>query len=172
MQGIRVFNSALDASFKEARISRFKDDLYEKKLLHFQNDVAELDRDLAEVHSQAIRRAERRGRRMVAAELASRASLFRAEFEKFKEAQDFVGDFRECSGSVGTLSKTQDAGHSFLSEIDEMSGHMNECAQAESMVPQIEGRIQKLWDPIAVSEDTAEAGANVADEEGDLDLDL
>ena len=78
MQGMRVFNSALDASFREARISRFKADQPEKKLLRFQNEVAERDRDLAEVHYQAIRREERRGKRMVAAELGRRASLFKA----------------------------------------------------------------------------------------------
>ncbi|KAL0853944.1 hypothetical protein Bca101_059096 [Brassica carinata] len=106
---------------------------------------------------------------MISAELARRASQFEAEFEKFKEVQDYVGDFRECSGLVGTLWKKQDVGYSFLSEVAGMSGHMDECAQAESMVPPIEGRIRQLWDPIAVSEDTVEVGADVADGEGEVD---
>ncbi|KAL0730884.1 hypothetical protein Bca4012_026978 [Brassica carinata] len=96
------------------------------------------------------------------------ASLFDAEFKSFKDAQDYVGDFRECRGSVGTLWKSQDANFCFLSEIAEMSSLMDGCAQAESMVPPIEGRIRELWDPIEVSEDTAEVEADAADEEGEV----
>lgn len=42
---------------------------------------------------------------------------------------------------------------------------MDGCAQAESMVPPIEGRIRELSEPIKVSEDTTEAG----DEGGEVD---
>ncbi|KAF3562002.1 hypothetical protein DY000_02016101 [Brassica cretica] len=45
-----------------------------------------------------------------------------------------------------------------------MSGLMNGCAHAESLVPPIEGRVRQLWDFIEVSEDTAEAGTGVGDE--------
>ena len=95
--------------------------------------------------------------------------MFDAEFRSFKDAQDYVGDFRECRGSVGTLSKSQNADFSFLSEVAEMSGLMDGCAQAESMVPPIEGRIRELWEPIEVSEDTTEAGADAADKGGEVD---
>lgn len=40
-----------------------------------------------------------------------------------------------------------------------MNGFMKDCAHAESLVPPIEGRVRKLWDPIEVSEDTVETGA-------------
>ncbi|KAF2551553.1 hypothetical protein F2Q68_00034094 [Brassica cretica] len=45
-----------------------------------------------------------------------------------------------------------------------MSGLMNGCAHAESLVPPIEGRVRQLWDSIEVSEDTVEAGTGVGDE--------
>uniref|UniRef100_A0A0D2ZRU6 Uncharacterized protein n=1 Tax=Brassica oleracea var. oleracea TaxID=109376 RepID=A0A0D2ZRU6_BRAOL len=109
-EGMRVFNSTLDGSFREA-----------------------------ESHSRALICAERKGRRTIATELARRATLFDAEFRSFKDAQDYVGDFREC------------------------------CGSAKSMVPPIEGRIREVWEPIEVSEDTTEAGADAADEGGEVD---
>ncbi|KAF3606270.1 hypothetical protein DY000_02047877 [Brassica cretica] len=112
---------------------------------------------------------EKKGRRAIAAELARRATLFDAEFRSFKDAQDYAGDFRECRGSVGTLWKSQNADFSFLSQVTEMSGLMDGCAQAESMVPPIERRIRELWEPIEVSEDTTEAGADAADKGGEVD---
>ncbi|KAL0690492.1 hypothetical protein Bca4012_090170 [Brassica carinata] len=93
-----------------------------------------------------------------------RAALFATEFESFKDAQEFVGDFRECHGSVVTLYKSQNEDFSFPAEVAEMSGLMNRCAHAESLVPPIEGRVRQLWDFIEVSEDTAEAGTGVGDE--------
>ncbi|KAF2571270.1 hypothetical protein F2Q70_00004797 [Brassica cretica] len=135
----------------------------------FSNEVAERERRQAESHSRALIRAERKGRRTIAVELARRVMLFDAEFRSFKDAQDYVGDFRECRGSVGTLWKSLNADFSFLSEVDEMSGLMDGCAQAESMVPPIEGRIRELWEPIEVSEDTTEVGADAADEGGEVD---
>uniref|UniRef100_A0A0D3D7Z7 DUF1204 domain-containing protein n=1 Tax=Brassica oleracea var. oleracea TaxID=109376 RepID=A0A0D3D7Z7_BRAOL len=140
-EGMQVFNSTLDRSFREARLSHFKAEEIERKFIRFQNEVAERERRQAESHSQALIRAEMKGRRAIAAELARRTTLFDAEFRSFKDAQDYVGDFRECRGSVGTLWKAQNADFSFLSEVAEMSGLMNGCAQAESMVPPIEGRI-------------------------------
>ncbi|KAF2539894.1 hypothetical protein F2Q68_00021729 [Brassica cretica] len=93
-----------------------------------------------------------------------RAALFATEFESFKDAQKFVGDFRECRGSVATLYESQNEDFSFPTEVAEMSGLMNGCAHAESLVPPIEGRVRQLWDSIEVSEDTAEAGTGVGDE--------
>ncbi|KAF3612125.1 hypothetical protein DY000_02050151 [Brassica cretica] len=79
-------------------------------------------------------------------------------------SQKFVGDFRECRGSVATLYKSQNEDFSFPAEVAEMSGLMNGCPQAEFLVPPIEGRVRQLWDSIEVSEDTAEAGTDVSDE--------
>ena len=139
-------------------MSHFKAEEIERKFIRFQNEVAERERRQAESHSRALIRAERKGRRRIAANLARRATLFDAEFRSFKDAQDYVGDIRECRGSVGTLWKSQNADFSFLSEVAEMSGLMDGCAQAESMVP-----------PIEVSEDKTEAGADAADEGGEVD---
>ncbi|KAL0853945.1 hypothetical protein Bca101_059097 [Brassica carinata] len=93
-----------------------------------------------------------------------RAALFATEFESFKDAQEFVGDFCECRGSVDTLYKSQNKDFSFPAEVAEKSGLMDGCAHAESLVPPIKGRVRQFWDSIEVSEDTAEAGAGVGDE--------
>ncbi|KAF2547203.1 hypothetical protein F2Q70_00022777 [Brassica cretica] len=69
----------------------------------------------------------------------------------------------------GVVFRVPNADFSFLSEVAEMSGLMDGCAQAESMVPPIEGGIQELWEPIEVSEDMTEAGADAADERGEVD---
>ncbi|KAF2555621.1 hypothetical protein F2Q68_00015121 [Brassica cretica] len=92
-----------------------------------------------------------------------------ARGRSFKDTQDYVVDFRECRGPVGTIWKSQNADFSFLSEVAEMSGLMDGCAQAESMVPPIEGRIRELWESIEVSEDTMEEGADAADKGGEVD---
>uniref|UniRef100_A0A0D3BYU8 Uncharacterized protein n=1 Tax=Brassica oleracea var. oleracea TaxID=109376 RepID=A0A0D3BYU8_BRAOL len=96
-----------------------------------------------------------------------------------------------------TPASLANADFSFLSEIAEMSGLMDGCAHAESMVPPIEGRIRELWEPIethlesrcpgiltlisegrrirelwepiTVSEDTTEAGADAVDKGGEVD---
>ncbi|KAL0702375.1 hypothetical protein Bca4012_058497 [Brassica carinata] len=158
-EGMRVFGAALDGSFRGSRISRFKAEEAERELFRFRKEVEERSRKQAELHSRALVRVERRGRRAIAAEMARRAESFATEFESLKEAQEFVGDFRECRGSVSNLHKSQNPGFSFSSEIAEMEGFMSECAHAESLVPPIQGRVRKLCDPIEVSEDTVETGA-------------
>ncbi|KAF2608009.1 hypothetical protein F2Q68_00043988 [Brassica cretica] len=168
-EGMQIFNSTLDGNFREARLSHFKAEEIERKFIRFQNEVAERERRQAESHSRAFIHADRKGRRTIAAELARRAILFDAEFRSFKDAQDYVGDFRECRGSVGTLWKSQNADFSFLSEVAEMSGLMDGCAQAESMVTPIKGRIREPSEPIEVSEDTTKVGADAADESGEVD---
>ncbi|KAF2570033.1 hypothetical protein F2Q70_00003326 [Brassica cretica] len=80
--GMRVFNSTLNGSFREARLSHFKAEEIERKFIRFQNEVAEKERRQAESHSRALIRAERKGRRAIAAELARRATLFDAEFRR------------------------------------------------------------------------------------------
>ena len=164
MQGMRVFNAALDGSFRESRISHFKAEEAERELFRFRKEVEEQSRRQAELHSRALVRAERRGKRTIVAEMKRRAALFATEFESFKDAQEFEGDFRKCRGSVATLYKSQNKDFSFPAEVAEMSGLMDGCAHAESLVPPIEGRVRQLWDSIEVSEDTAEAGAGVGDE--------
>ncbi|KAF2591401.1 hypothetical protein F2Q70_00039097 [Brassica cretica] len=164
VQGMRVFNAALVGSFRESRISHFKAEEAERELFWFWKEVEEENRRQAELHSRALVRAERRGKRAIVAEMKRRAALFATEFKSFKDAQKFVGDFRECRGSVATLYESQKEDFSFPAEVAEMSGLMNGCAHAESLVPPIEGRVRQLWDSIEVSEDTAEAGTGVGDE--------
>ncbi|KAF3502804.1 hypothetical protein F2Q69_00042316 [Brassica cretica] len=155
-EGMGVFNAALDGSFRESRISHFKAEEAERELFRFWKEVEE--------QSRALVRAERRGKRAIVAEMKRRAALCATEFETFKDAQEFVGDFCECRGSVAILYKSQNEDFSFPAEVTEMSGLMNGCAHAESLVPPIEGRDRQLWDSIEVSEDTAEAGTGVGDE--------
>ncbi|KAF3501291.1 hypothetical protein F2Q69_00042604 [Brassica cretica] len=75
---MRVFNSTLDGSFREARLSHFKAKEIERKFIRFQNEVAVREHRQAESHSRALIRAERKGRRTIAAELARKATLFDA----------------------------------------------------------------------------------------------
>ncbi|KAL0733619.1 hypothetical protein Bca4012_009829 [Brassica carinata] len=161
---MRVFNAALDGSFRESRISHFKAEEAERELFRFRKEVEEQSRRQAELHSRALVRAEKRGKTTIVAEMKRRASLFATEFESFKDAQEFVGDFREGRGSVATLYKSQNKDFSFPAEVAEMSGLMDGCSHAESLVPLIEGRVRQLLDSVEVSEDTAEAGAGVSDE--------
>ncbi|KAF3484930.1 hypothetical protein F2Q69_00053832 [Brassica cretica] len=102
---MRVFNAALDGSFRESRISHFKAEEAERELFRFRKEVEEQSRRQAELHSRALVRAERRGKRAIFAEIKRRVALFATEFESFKDAQEFVADFRECRGSVATLYK-------------------------------------------------------------------
>uniref|UniRef100_A0A0D3EBC1 Uncharacterized protein n=1 Tax=Brassica oleracea var. oleracea TaxID=109376 RepID=A0A0D3EBC1_BRAOL len=92
-----VFNSTLDGSFREARLSHFKAEEIERKFIRFQNEVAERERRQAESHSRALIRAERKERRAIPTELARRATLFDAEFRSFKDAQDYVCNTPEPS---------------------------------------------------------------------------
>ncbi|KAF3494473.1 hypothetical protein DY000_02053998 [Brassica cretica] len=101
-KGMKVFNAALDGSFRESRISHFKAEEAERELFRFRKEVEEQSRRQAELHSRALVRAERRGKRAIVAEMKRRAALFASEFESFKDAQKFVGDFCECRGSVAT----------------------------------------------------------------------
>uniref|UniRef100_A0A0D3BUZ0 Uncharacterized protein n=1 Tax=Brassica oleracea var. oleracea TaxID=109376 RepID=A0A0D3BUZ0_BRAOL len=163
-EGMRVFNAAIDGSFWELRISHFKAEEAERELFRFQKEVEEQSPRWAELHSRALVREERRGKTAIVAEMKRRAALFASEFESFKDAQNIVGDFRECRSSVATLYESQQEDFSFPAKIAEMSGLMNGCAHAESLVPLIEGRVRQLWDSIEVSEDTVEAGTGVGDE--------
>ncbi|KAF3607101.1 hypothetical protein DY000_02048220 [Brassica cretica] len=164
VQGMRVFNAALDGSFRESHISHFKAEEAERELFRFRKEIEEQRRRQAELHSRALVRAERREKRAIVAEMKRGAALFATEFESFKDAQKFVGDFRECRGSVATLNESQKEDFSFPAEVAEMSGLMNGCVHAESLVLPIKGRVRQLWDSIEVSEDTVEAGTGVGDE--------
>ncbi|KAL0847172.1 hypothetical protein Bca101_020418 [Brassica carinata] len=167
MQALRAFGDALDSSFRKSKIANFKTKEAEREIFRFRQEVEAQNAKQAELHARALVRAEKIGRRMVAAEVARRAESFAAEFQCFKDAQEFVGDFRECRGSVVNLYKSQNPDFSFDSEIAEMKDFMAECAHAESLVPPVEERFRRLWEPIEVSEDTVEAGADENAEGGE-----
>ncbi|KAF3499518.1 hypothetical protein F2Q69_00042478 [Brassica cretica] len=112
-EGMRVFNAALDGSFRESRISHFKAEEAERELFQFRKEVEEQSRRQAELHSLAL------------------------------DAQKSVGDFRECRGSVATIYESQNEDFSFLAKVAEMLGLMNGCAHAESLFPPIEGRVRR-----------------------------
>ncbi|KAL0715985.1 hypothetical protein Bca4012_065307 [Brassica carinata] len=168
---MRVFGVALDGNFRGSRISRFKAEEAERELFRFRKEVEEQNQRQAELHSRALVGAQRKGRRAIVAEMKRRAESFATEFESFKEAQEFVGNFHECRGSVAIHYKSQNRDFSFSSEISEIKGFMDECAHAESLVPTIERRVRKLWDPIEVSEDTVENGAGGNAEGADEEVD-
>ncbi|KAF3567916.1 hypothetical protein DY000_02017555 [Brassica cretica] len=102
----------------------------ERKFIRFQNEVSERERRQAESHSRALIHAERKGRRTIAAELGELHCLMLS------------------SGVSRTLKTTW------------VTSANAAVWLAESMVPPIEGRIRELWEPIEVSEDTTEAGAD------------
>ncbi|KAF3488811.1 hypothetical protein F2Q69_00053827 [Brassica cretica] len=141
-EGMRVFNAALDGSFRESRISHFKAEEAERELFRFRKEVEEQSRRQAELDFRALVRAERRGKRAIVAETKRRAALLPPN-----------------SGALRMLKNSW-----AIFAIAEMSGLMNGCAHAESLVPPIEGRVRQLWDSIEVSEDTAKAGTGVGDE--------
>lgn len=114
---MRVWGVAIEGNFRVTRLSRFKAEEAERKLFRYRQEVEEQNRRQAELHSRALVRAERKGRRAVAAEMRRRAEVFATEFESFKGAQEFVGDFRECRGSVPILHKTQGKDFSFPAEV-------------------------------------------------------
>ncbi|KAL0742026.1 hypothetical protein Bca4012_083539 [Brassica carinata] len=142
---MRVFKAALDGSFRESHISHFEAEEAERELFRFRKEVEEQSRRQAELHSRALVRAERKGKRTIVAAMKRRAALFASEFESFKDAQEFVGDFREFHGSVATLYKSQNQDFSFPAEVAEMSGLMDAGAGV------------------------GDEGAGVADREGEVD---
>ncbi|KAF2533202.1 hypothetical protein F2Q70_00029692 [Brassica cretica] len=64
-EGMRVFNAALDGSFRESRISHFKAEEAKRELFRFRKEVEEQSWRQAELHSRALVRAERRGKRAI-----------------------------------------------------------------------------------------------------------
>ena len=74
VQGMRVFNAALDGSFRESRISHVKAEEADRELFRFRKEVEEQSRRQAELHSRALVRAERRGKRAIVAEMKRRAA--------------------------------------------------------------------------------------------------
>ena len=70
-----------------------------------------------------------------------------------------MGEYRECRGTVGGLYLTSGSEYSLESEMAKQSRRMNNYANMEQMIPQIEERIWEQWAQIPVSLDSEEVGA-------------
>ncbi|KAF8091822.1 hypothetical protein N665_0434s0002 [Sinapis alba] len=117
-EGLHVFNSALKAIYSDTRLSCFKVEQAEKEVARMQSVAAAHDLrdwDLAKRNARALRRTERQGRRRIVAATADHSAQFVTEYGKLKEAQELVGDYCECRGSVCTLWCTQEANYTFES---------------------------------------------------------
>ncbi|KAJ4874214.1 Uncharacterized protein Rs2_43950 [Raphanus sativus] len=143
--------SALVESQRETRIWHFKAEKNAKDFARLQEETLERDLRAAADHATEIRRARRQAEREIAAEKNNRAMRFQEEYQNLRAADVAVSDFRECRGSVGTLSRTQQIGYVYEEDLSLMQGGMRDYAHAESLVPPIEERILGLWEPIPVS---------------------
>lgn len=152
-------NEALAASRLEERTARFQAEQAEKEVSRLKDEAVVnslRENDLVAKQDSKLRRAFREGKREVAALVRNHSTDFAAHFGELKKTQNSIGDYRECWGSVVVLWRTQEPEYSYDAEMTNMSRHMRNYANVESMILLIEERIWEQWAPIPVSPDSEE----------------